>query len=185
MVAVACGGMLIGGLPLNAAPPVAVRSPAPTPVLDVALSAGGTLIGHVLDAQGRPQAGVQVAIEQGRWVVASPITDRDGRFIARNLTGGMYLISAGQARGLFRLWAANSAPPQARPAAVLVSVERAVVRGHHVETVVDELDLITLTMTGTAIASLALVAIMYGRLDDVEDRLVQHDLSGPGPPASP
>ena len=60
MVAVACGGMLIGGLPLNAAPPVAVRSPAPTPVLDVALSAGGTLIGHVLDAQGRPQAGVQV-----------------------------------------------------------------------------------------------------------------------------
>ena len=54
-----------------------------------------------------------------------------------------------------------------------------------VETVVDELDLITLTMTGTAIASLALVAIMYGRLDDVEDRLVQHDLSGPGPPASP
>jgi hypothetical protein len=79
------------------------------------------LIGQAVDAQGVPLAQTPVsAWQQGRPVVATT-TDPAGVFLAKGLRGGTCEIAAGEARGVFRLWAPGTAPPSAKPAALLVA----------------------------------------------------------------
>jgi hypothetical protein len=102
------------------------RAPA---VTDVALQNGGTLLGHVIDAQGKAVAETPVSIQQADRGLARTVTDRSGRFRVANLRGGTYRIVAGEAVGIYRLWAPSTAPPCARPTAMIASSDQQLVLG--------------------------------------------------------
>jgi hypothetical protein len=97
------------------------RAPETLPeIVDVALGDGGTFCGQVVDAQGQPLARTTVSVRNLDREVASAVSDESGHFRMTGLRGGMYGIVAGEAVGTCRLWAANTAPPSAQPAALVV-----------------------------------------------------------------
>jgi hypothetical protein len=112
---------------LIAAPPAA-GVPLASSVVDVALRSGGILVGQVLNPQGTPQAGKVVSIQYANYEVARTTTDANGVFAARGIRGGQYQILTEDGICMCRLWAPDTAPPGAQPAALLVSGE-GVVRG--------------------------------------------------------
>ena len=87
----------------------------------MALAAGGMLRGQVTDAQGAPLAKSAVTVWSAQTQVASTRTDANGNFAVGHLRGGNYTIVAGEGGGVYRLWASNSAPPQATPGVLIVS----------------------------------------------------------------
>ena len=115
----ACLGMLFSGPMLQAASPQAGPSRVAA-VPDVALDAGGTLHGQVVDAQGNPVGKTAVAVRHGRREVARAVSDESGRFRLGGLHGGLYEIAVGQRATVCRLWVPNTAPPSAKPAALVV-----------------------------------------------------------------
>lgn len=102
-----------------------------TEIRDVALQAGGTLRGQVVDAQGNPAA--QVAVRVVRLHDRVPLTvvqtDAQGQFHVHGLTGGVYRIETPDGAGVYRLWAPNTAPPSATASALVVHGD-SVVRGN-------------------------------------------------------
>lgn len=125
----ACMGLLIPQTSQAASP--TDWSPASTPavlveraepaVTDVALAAGGTFRGQVVDQQGLPLAGAKVSLRQLQTEVAATTTDADGNFSVSELPGGVYLVMAGPTSGLYRLWSPGTAPPGANDSAMLVA----------------------------------------------------------------
>ncbi|MEX0612737.1 MAG: carboxypeptidase-like regulatory domain-containing protein [Pirellulales bacterium] len=111
--AVASLGMMLPP-PTFAAVPIA-------PTSDVALRAGGLLVGQVIDAQGVAQAKKVVSIRQGKHEVVRTTTDKNGVFAAQGLRGGQYDVVTQDGGCTCRLWAADTAPPAARQAALVVS----------------------------------------------------------------
>jgi hypothetical protein len=97
---------------------------------DVALRAGGLLVGQVVDTQGVAKAGTTVSIRQGDQEVVQTTTDANGMFAAQGLRGGNYQLVTENGSTPCRLWAADTAPPAARPAALVVSGSD-VVRGQY------------------------------------------------------
>lgn len=124
-VAVASLGLLLPSADLMAAAPQkkVVKAPAKkmAPVVDVALSTGGTFTGQVVDAQGLGLAGATVSIRKGDREVARTTADKHGKFAVKNLRGGLYHVVAGQGEASYRLWAPNTAPPSARTKTLIVS----------------------------------------------------------------
>jgi len=108
--------------------PAATDAAAPT-ASDVALQDGGTFVGQVVDQQGVPIRGIAVSVRQQGREVASAATDANGQFRVSGLHGGVYQVAAGQSSTVYRLWAPQSAPPAARPAALMVWGQDAIVRG--------------------------------------------------------
>ena len=89
-------------------------------VKDVALEQGGALRGQVISAQGVVRPGSRVSIlHQGRQV-AEVATDKQGRFIATGLTGGIYVVAAQGTGEVVRAWTAEAAPPIAARGLLLV-----------------------------------------------------------------
>ena len=121
---VACLGMLISGPVLQAATteagPRRLAVGQASAVPDVALDAGGSLRGQVVDAQGNPLGRTPVAIRHLDREVAGTISDASGHFRVTGLRGGVYGIMVGQTEAVCRLWVPNTAPPSARPAALVV-----------------------------------------------------------------
>lgn len=95
---------------------------------DVALRGGGLLVGQVVDQQGVAKANTPVSIQFAGKEVVSTTTDANGVFAAKGLRGGQYQILTPQGGSNCRLWAADTAPPAARPAALVVAGNE-VVRG--------------------------------------------------------
>ncbi|QDU78898.1 hypothetical protein Pla110_06020 [Polystyrenella longa] len=120
-----CLGLTISSAIVMAAGPVA---PATNNVSDIALAPGGTFFGHVVNAQGTALEGTVVKVYKGKSEVASSVTDQTGLFAVKNLRGGVYRVSAGQASGVYRFWTEDAAPPNASTKTVLVSSPQ-VVRG--------------------------------------------------------
>jgi hypothetical protein len=111
--------------------PSSTKREAPTSapaVVDVALHEAGKLHGVVVDAQGLPMSGTDVAVVQSGKIVARSVTDASGKFVTGDLRGGVYQIAAGMGVTTVRVWEATTAPPIARPAAMVVG-SPAVVRG--------------------------------------------------------
>ena len=98
-------------------------------VLDVALGIGGRLQGQLVDISGVPQANAEVTVRLGDTVVAVTKTDERGYFSVEGLRGGVYEINTQGTSSLYRLWAANTAPPTAQAGALLVEAGD-VVRGN-------------------------------------------------------
>lgn len=104
---------------------VASKKAVAPAAIDVALAKEGTVSGQVLGADKKGVANVPVSIRQGKDEVAKAMTDKDGRFEAKNLKGGVYMITSSSGYGLFRFWAPKSAPPSAHEEVLLM--EKAVV----------------------------------------------------------
>lgn len=104
-----------------AAPTSSAPQPAALPKInDVALSRGEILTGVVVDPTGTPVHSAPVALLQSGRELARTNTDRLGRFAFQGLRGGVYQIVASDSAGVFRVWAAGTSPPAARPLAVLI-----------------------------------------------------------------
>lgn len=99
---------------------VTPRKVAPPAAIDVALAKEGTVSGQVLGADKKGVPNIPVSIRQGKEEVAQATTDKDGRFEAKNLKGGVYLITSNSGYGLFRFWAPKSAPPTAHDQVLLM-----------------------------------------------------------------
>ena len=137
----AAAGMLLPGNALEAAQPAgqfsppagaagrALFVPAALPVVaDVALTRGQNLEGVVLGDGARGVSGAPVALVQSGRELARTHTDRDGRFAFGAVRGGVYQLVSTQSAGIFRVWAAGTAPPAAKSVAVLIG-NNPVVRG--------------------------------------------------------
>ena len=98
---------------------------------DVRLDSNGRLIGQVVTTEGRAAAGIEVqAWKQGK-MAGRTVSNERGVFVLPGLTGGLHQLMTESGGGVFRVWPANSAPPIAKPNALLI--QGAVVRGqiHH------------------------------------------------------
>lgn len=102
--------------------PSTVLATTPVPsTTDIALRPGGVLLGQVVDPQGVAKVGTPVSILFAGKEVARTTTDENGVFAAKGLRGGQYQLNTVEGRKACRLWAAETAPPSARPAALVVS----------------------------------------------------------------
>jgi hypothetical protein len=90
-------------------------------VVDVALQNGGVLQGQLVNAQGAPQSDVEISIETRGRQVALAVTDKEGYFSAADLRGGTYLLRVADEVTTCRVWTANTAPPSASQAVLLVT----------------------------------------------------------------
>lgn len=94
--------------------------PKPTPaVMDVALRDGGILHGQVVNLQGTGQVGMPVFVKAQGHNVATTVTAADGTFNVQGLRGGVYQVAAARGQGIYRVWAAGTAPPAAQDTAVI------------------------------------------------------------------
>lgn len=100
-------------LPAADVPPTVV-------VRDVALTSAGELHGVLVTKEGRPRAAAQVNLCQGTGICASGTTDAKGGFVLRGVKPGVYQLATGEAAALYRVWTAPTAPPAAKPNALLV-----------------------------------------------------------------
>lgn len=125
-VTIACAVMMV---PTPAwSQTTAVSQPDAVTTTDVALGEGGLLVGQVMDRQGVPQAGVEVAILSGDHLVVRTRTDEKGVFAAAGLRGGTYQIATPHGASSIRAWAPETAPPAAREGGLIV-VGDEVIRG--------------------------------------------------------
>jgi hypothetical protein len=141
--------MMLPTSALAAVPPSAAKN------TDVALRSGGLLVGQVVDQQGVAKANTPVSIQFAGKEVARTTTDADGVFAAKGLRGGQYQIVTPQGMNDCRLWAAETAPPSARPAALVVSGNQ-VVRGMPGGGVVDWVKAHPYLTAGTVAAAIAI-----------------------------
>jgi hypothetical protein len=123
IVALTCFGFLSADLARAAGPAVAK-------IRDVALQSAGVLQGQVVDQQGVPQAGKQVAAVQSGKAISVAKTDEAGRFTMASLPGGVYELQTASNSEVCRLWAPRTAPPAAQDRVLLVSNSN-VVLGQH------------------------------------------------------
>lgn len=173
LVTLSCLGLLMGQLPAWAfgpaqpeQQPVPAARPA-SPITDVTLDDTGQFLGQIVDAQGQPRGGVLVVLRQGHREVARTLTDTQGQFAVVNVPAGLYQLDVGSTRAVYRVWTAETAPPHASQQAVLVAETEPLVRGHHLESAVDQLDAITLVMVASSIATLVIAGLTYDKLDDL------------------
>jgi hypothetical protein len=102
MVALASCGLLVpAALPRAAAGDAVVREA--TQVLDVALQDGGVLEGQIVNAQGVVQSEVEVTLHRDGRLVARTQTDQQGAFQVAGLSGGTYVLQAGDHGGVYLL----------------------------------------------------------------------------------
>lgn len=121
-VCLAVLGMCLPGIAFSASPQ--------EPVVDVKLQEGGMLMGLAVDAQGAPLAGIPISLRAGGQELAVGMTNNDGIFAFRGLNQGVYQVASGNNVGTFRVWSAQTAPPAAQQAALVV-IGDGVVRGQH------------------------------------------------------
>jgi hypothetical protein len=95
-------------------------SPAVAPITDVRMDAHARLGGQLVDRQGRPRSDVEVSLWSRGERIARTRTTADGVFFFGQLRGGLYRVEASEAIGLCRVWTADSAPPAAQSAVLLV-----------------------------------------------------------------
>ena len=119
LLGLACLGMMMPTA-ATAGGPVANRS------VDVRLSGDQTLVGTIVDAQGRTVAGAQVTVLFNGVAVAHTKTTSSGRFAVNGLRGGVHQIASGQSRQSVRLWTERTAPASATSAALIVASEKIV-----------------------------------------------------------
>lgn len=104
-------------------PPAEIAS-----TFDVALTSQGQLSGVLIDGSGGPVGNIDVGLLRGSSLVSLATTDGQGQFVFKGVRGGSYQLATVGSVHIVRAWASNTAPPVARPAAVIV-VDGDVIRG--------------------------------------------------------
>lgn len=97
---------------------------------DVVLHEQGTLLGRVVDGQGKALANAPVSLMTGGKEVARVVSDESGRFEAKGLKGGVYHVASTGHQGVYRVWTPQTAPPVAAKGLSIVS-QPDVVRGQY------------------------------------------------------
>lgn len=120
---------------------------------DTRLSAGGTLAGSVVDAEGKALADVTVTVKFRGHIIARTTTTKTGRFAVSGLRGGVHDIVTPTGRATTRFWATGTAP-RAANSAVTLRAGKAIVRGQDDGLYVDP--------AAAAIGGLAVVATIAG-----------------------
>ncbi len=128
-VGLATVGQLIPASIVRAETPAPTKSPAKpaAAVLDLELSANGSVSGEVFNAQKVPLKDVAVSVRQGRNEVAATRSDDSGRFTVKGLKPGVYHVVAGTGQGIYRVWSTRTAPPKSLSQIKIVS-DRTVIR---------------------------------------------------------
>ena len=129
----ACFGLLLPDGSLRAATPAKPQATgfplvSQNGVQDVVLSADRSLMGIVVDVDGRPRAGVNVLVETSGKATRHAVTDSQGRFSVSELRGGVVRITTPEGAALCRVWSPGTTPPMAHSGAILVEMPN-VVRG--------------------------------------------------------
>lgn len=147
----------------------------PFKVADVSLAKEGLLVGRVLTSTGTAQAGSDVVLRYNGRTVARTRTDAQGRYAIKGVRGGIHEVLTPKGRQVVRLWSPQTAPPIARPEAVLVNSGQ-VVRGQ----IAGGPDLITLGLLGLTATTTYYVIDNDGDIDDLESQVgtLQNDLNG-------
>ena len=130
-------------------------------VPDVALTAGGTFSGRVVDHTGRVLEGAQVTVRQGKSEIGKTVTDKEGLYRFKNLKGGVYQVASGNTEGNFRVWAERTAPPIAKEQALLVMGENGA-RGQ-----IGTADPTQLVLIGGVITTVVLSAITLNEVNNI------------------
>ena len=97
---------------------------------DVTMHQGNTLVGQVVDAQGKPQPMAMVTVANHSAEVARVRADEQGKFAVSGLRGGVYRVASNGNEGIYRVWAPNTAPPVANQGVTVVAGKH-VVRGQY------------------------------------------------------
>lgn len=105
----------------SARPAAKIQKRASLP--DVALTAGGTLSGRVVDHTGRVLEGAKVTLRQDNKEISTTLTNKEGVYSFKSLKSGTYGITSGNTDGTFRVWSEKAAPPSAKEHALLVMGE--------------------------------------------------------------
>jgi hypothetical protein len=90
-------------------------------ILDVSLQEGGTFLGQVIDAQGISLERVPVSLRGAAGELAATETNSQGYFAFRGLNNGLYQLVTPVGSGAYRTWLQGTAPPVARPGALIVA----------------------------------------------------------------
>jgi hypothetical protein len=111
-------------------PQLAIAATLPdnqTPVItDLQLHEGGVLIGQVITPEHTAAADVDVLLRSGSQKAVAVKTNKKGHFVFGGLRAGVYQVVASGGQGVYRAWAPNTAPPAARPSALIVARTRTV-----------------------------------------------------------
>jgi len=90
-------------------------------VIDVSLQSGGVLQGQVVSAQGAALSNIEVFIASRGRLIARAVSDKDGYFSVSEIRGGTYVLRVADEVTTCRIWTANTAPPSASQAVLLVT----------------------------------------------------------------
>lgn len=137
-----------------------------TTLPDIALTAGGTLSGRIVDHTGKAIEGAEVTLLQGKKQLTAAVTNKEGVYSFKNLKGGVYGISSGNTDGTFRVWTERTAPPSAKEHALLVMGENGA-RGQW-----GAVDPTLVLISAGVITAVILSAITLSRIDDSTKTIV-------------
>jgi hypothetical protein len=167
-VSMACWGLLCpaGLMAADKAPAKTTANKVAAVQGDIALSKGGTLIGQVVDGQGRALDGAAVSINKDGKEIARTVTSKDGNFSVTGLRGGTYELTAGQTKGVYRLWSEKVAPPAAKAQALLVSSNQTIRGQGYLGP-----DIVTVSTLATGITGVTLGAISLSKINDVQKQV--------------
>ncbi|MFP6703240.1 MAG: carboxypeptidase-like regulatory domain-containing protein [Planctomycetaceae bacterium] len=159
------------------------KVPSGTRIQDIRLGSDGALTGRLRDELGRPLPDARVVVSRGRLTIASTRSDEHGDYRITGLLSGVYRVEVATTEAIVRVWAYESAPPQADkqldldaklPAELAVRgqgddgldpVHRFGLDGE------GGLDSFELALLATSVISLTLSAIMLAQHDELQDSI--------------
>jgi hypothetical protein len=124
----ACVAWLLPQPGLAAPETAADSAPARVPIVDVSLTAEGTLTGRLVDPSGGAMPEQLIVLHTAERAVMHTKTDKQGDFTFRRVPGGVYQLRIDESAVSCRVWPRHAAPPVAKDA-LLVVVGAPVVRG--------------------------------------------------------
>ena len=166
LTSVACLGILCGPTVTSGQSPASMpsSSSARTAIRDVALDQKQTLRGEVRNVDGQVQPAMDLVLWRESGAVRRTRTDRSGRFAFHQLKGGTYTILTPTSSTTCRVWTAEVAPPQARPAILVLSG----VRSHRGQRPLEEAFVFNPFIMGTIIAAaIAIPIAIHNSGDDL------------------
>lgn len=98
----------------------------PTKPIDIAMYQGKVLVGQVVNEKGAPKVNAQVVVQSTTGEKANVVTNKSGYFAANLPRGGTYAVTESGATTIVRAWTANTAPPKAGKALLVVSGKQTV-----------------------------------------------------------
>ena len=132
-------------------------------IQDVRLREGGILTTRVVDLQGNPVVGEQVAIEFNGQQIASSVSDKDGLVAISGLRPGLHGIRTPMGGTVCRFWTGDTAPPAAISVPAVVS-DAEVIRGQF-----GAFNLPMVVYAGVSIAAVLIAVNANNNANDADD----------------